>query len=128
MSGHLFRGRAVGLNSWHAKISSPNQDLSCHSPYSVLDQEMASCRKYTSISVQNSHYISGGVAFCCGMAEFTTIGSHAMSAQPNAGTHQAESSARSSHQQPQILSSTLAQSEGYEDRDWDASYIVNSEP
>jgi hypothetical protein len=63
-----------------------------------------------------------------GIPEIASIGSHAISAQLNAGTHQAESPARSSHQQQQILYSTLASTEGYEDIDGNASYTMDSEP
>ena len=33
LSRHPSRGTLIGLDSWHAKISSVNQDLSCNSPY-----------------------------------------------------------------------------------------------
>ena len=33
LSRHPSRGTLMGLNSWHAKTSSVNQDLSCHSLY-----------------------------------------------------------------------------------------------
>ena len=32
LSRHPSRGLLIGLNYWHAKIPSANQDLSCHPP------------------------------------------------------------------------------------------------